>query len=649
MAGNITLFSIPGISRFDEPMFTPTSGITAKERQLQFFTRFMRSVPEDGFYVPKFKDTIKLYVNNVNIGNVGNYLSLDFAGRRYYYFIDSITYISEDTYELTISLDVIQTYWYDITFYKFERTRTLIKRWVNGLINRNYLRENLSEGLFQLHNHKVYTSPTSFTDVPSKFYNQDYDHLTGIISMVRTEYPNMPKRSLGNVVGDSYSRKIYSSYFISFIPIVNNELRNDNIKAYWYPFTGDPNNPVYENIKPFKGFYDNISDAEMIRAFYLPFNPIYNFGQFGSQFLVDKVNIDPADNMLFINNTSGEDTGASILIVPYTDIQYLGIRDTSTPTTAFDPLLVPAMLDENYVRISFGEANYQATYPLYMATEDRFECRYVGNPFSGARYYNIKAASTLAYASSTKLFDDRYLSSVCAAEPLSLDVVTDSWKQYWAYNTGSFMTAMASSTIKAVTGFGAGKSIQNAGTDYYRTLFRLADNGDDQTRILGASDRDYNIRGVHTINQSVDNASSIINFTSGAINSALAPDSPKASGIYWSDMVSGVAVISCSWYMVNDFDEVARMYESNGYKVHEINFNADPYIQNRYYYDVICCDNCVFGLYDMSIELQQEIKDRLRQGFRAWHTKHNRETLIMNIEEVDLQLGCTCCYDNTEV
>lgn len=652
MASNIRLYSVPGISPTDEPMFDSALDFYGYINQWGY-------APDEGFFVPKFKDTITLDVTTFPFTGTANYASIYYASRYYFYFIEDMRYMSEDLVEIDIVMDVIQTYAYDIRFYKYERTRKLINRWISSnIINRSYIRENFSEGLMQLERGKTYDSYNKFSNPPLKVTGSP-DEISGIIVQVRTNYTDFDTDVIAEIEGDAYSRKEYGSYVYSFNPLLNHELDTSDVKVYQYPLT-DPDQPFYLLMNPYNGLKNNIRDSELVNAYYLPFNPVYNFSHSSDKYFFDNNAINIGDNMMFISSARSElDTPATIRIVPYYDIISYGFTRNTSPESYFSPLYVPAMLDENYIRISFGEGNIQATFPLYMATIDSFTCTYVGNPFSGARYYRVTAASSPVVGS--KLYQDKFLTSVCATNPLALDIVTSSWRDYWAYNKASLGIAFATTAIRAFTTFGVGSAV-NAITNYSGAVnYRLnAGDGDAQTRILAATNREINTRQAYDVGRVTSDVTSLSGAIASAANAAFAPDSAKSMGTYWTDLLTGTAVITSSWYRVNDFEEVARHYESVGYRVHELIHSTgyggqhqieSPWVRTRYYYDVVSIDNIAYfpDNFPLTTELDELIRDRFRKGFRAWHHFANMGRIGLYIDYRNLIMGCTCVYDNPEV
>ena len=207
MAG-LTLYEIPGINREDTPVFS------SRTRQISYFASRTKLVIDDGFYAPHFRDKIDLELELVTRPTGAlydseikwNYLSLDFNGKKYYYFIDKIEYINERIVSFYISMDTIQTYMFDIEWIESHITRKSIKRWIydndvdDWLINRDYIRENFSEGKFRLKEKKYYYRNSDFSE-----YSNSDSKITGYII---TKMPGG---------GDAIDSVIFSSQAVSSI------------------------------------------------------------------------------------------------------------------------------------------------------------------------------------------------------------------------------------------------------------------------------------------------------------------------------------------------------------------------------------------------------------------------------------------------
>ena len=138
MANLLKLYYVEGISRTDTPLFDNI------ENQRQYYSdRLVVTIP-DSFYPPHYRNEISLVLGDYftpSSASQMNYLSLEYLGRVYYYFIDSIEYKNEDIATLNVTMDVIQTYMFDINYHNARVKRETIKRWNGDYINRNYINE----------------------------------------------------------------------------------------------------------------------------------------------------------------------------------------------------------------------------------------------------------------------------------------------------------------------------------------------------------------------------------------------------------------------------------------------------------------------------------------------------------------------------
>ena len=170
----ITTYWVKGISRIDTPIFA-----TLVDQEHFFSECEPYTIPNNSFYPPHFKNRILLNTSDITFKSQRNYLSLEYDSKTYYYFIDSIEYVSEDVIALNITMDVIQTFMFSINIISAEKERESIKRWVNHKINRDYIRENVSAGDFML---KYKTKV-----LPSSMNNELDDSQTAISGSIFTE------------------------------------------------------------------------------------------------------------------------------------------------------------------------------------------------------------------------------------------------------------------------------------------------------------------------------------------------------------------------------------------------------------------------------------------------------------------------------
>ena len=145
---NINLAYVEGISDTNTPSFV---AIQSKD---DFFLAHRVHVVELSYYAPRYEDTIRISTEIVGMESKFNYLYFTFGTRTYYYFIDNITYINADLIALHIRMDTITTYGSNIKILKGIVERKHINRWKYDsvkqkyVINRDYVRENFSEGKF---------------------------------------------------------------------------------------------------------------------------------------------------------------------------------------------------------------------------------------------------------------------------------------------------------------------------------------------------------------------------------------------------------------------------------------------------------------------------------------------------------------------
>ena len=121
----ITLYYIKGITRLDEPVFDTL------EHQKAFFSAYKVTEVDTGFYPPHFQNQITISTDDASFDTSCNYLSLTYGTKTYYYFIDSITYVSEDVILLNVTMDTIQTYLFNLDIKEADVTRASIKRWIS--------------------------------------------------------------------------------------------------------------------------------------------------------------------------------------------------------------------------------------------------------------------------------------------------------------------------------------------------------------------------------------------------------------------------------------------------------------------------------------------------------------------------------------
>lgn len=131
-------------------------------------------------------------------------------------------------------------------------------------------------------------------------------------------------------------------------------------------------------------------------------------------------------------------------------------------------------------------------------------------------------------------------------------------------------------------------------------------------------------------------------------DAALMPPASKIQGTYSTDTIASTLDIAVTLFQVDDLDEVARIYESNGYAVSRYTQqNPLTTLHNRQMYDYLQCDE-VNAAGIMDGELMEDFINRIRNGLRLWHTDGNG-VLVASKQPFGVRLGVLCARDNTEV
>lgn len=136
---NIKFYYIKGINKTDTMRFDNVS-----LQQSYFESHIVQEYDDNAFYPPHYSFDLKVDTDDVNLNTSVNYLSLYYNNKNYYYFINNISYLNENIISLSLEMDTIQTYMFNITRIYGLVERKSIERWNGSKINRDYIRENLS-------------------------------------------------------------------------------------------------------------------------------------------------------------------------------------------------------------------------------------------------------------------------------------------------------------------------------------------------------------------------------------------------------------------------------------------------------------------------------------------------------------------------
>lgn len=559
----------------------------------------------DGFYPPYYRNVINLTYDDLGgVWNVNyNYCILDFNNKKYYYYISDVAYISEDIVEITIEMDTITTFMFDIKFQNGTIERKFINRWnTDGTINRNYIRENVSNNLFDKPEVQCLNDKLSDWIVVAKCGKYPYEgrSLAESSTNFRTEA----------LVHDGNDGLYNSPYVYGIFPFVA---------------TGTVDNKqVSYNV----GAFSTVPD--ILDMYLIPFNGAKGYANDGHEHITwpgvlamfYKTDAQGAIDWYGLTNTLLTNS------VCTKDV-HMGFYKNKNLGVPYASRFSPVLLDENYIQVSIGDTQFEATYPLYYAVTPNMRCAYWADLSNGTRYYNIvfKNKNNYPYPAYNE-----FNTIVVNPNILSDDLKNDPWKQYLSANKFSYINA----------------TLQDMGS-VARTAYTLGNEGDmnsDFDSIFANSknyDRRYKLPTLkkttrRKMNEMIDEASGdfamnsmkmLGNSSVGAYiinksNLEYAPKGIRQTGSISKEFGGGGPYIYYKCSKVQDYIAVSWYYHTNGYLVMEPFVNKDlfNYVSTRKYYNVLKLSDVNFYLtVAQPIEVLADIEDRLLSGIILWeHT-----------------------------
>lgn len=624
----ITLYYVKGISRLDEPLFD-----TAAHQQA-FFHKYAIAELDTGFYPPHFQNQITISAEDASFNTSCNYLSLTYGTKNYYYFIDAIAYVSEDVVSLVVSLDSIQTYMFDCKFMQAMINKASIKRWDDPdafIINRGYIRENLSGGNFQ-----------------NMEYGLSKDRVGWYVIWVRnTATLYIPK-------GESY--ELLS--IIPYMPLSNND---DKVAKYAMPlcipvpYNKSLAGVVMNGHEVNEDFTSLCSDASVLKIEWFAqdiFSGLYTTS-YDNNLLYMTMSKDADVRVLYVGT---EDSAKKVvgavytpsstsLKVPYNNmnIQYLDkFRPNRSKKVARAVSYVPALIDENYINIGFGEQMARTSYPLHKLTKPFLYGISLCNWIAGTRCYYL---SSDEYKGSVT---DPYQTMLLQNTDESIDLYTNAWNEYYSRNKGTWTIGYALNKQQNEYGFYI-NALQSFGNALSSAYSMNAYNQSSSAYWGGSRNEKHNrkvsIEYQNSANQTRGAVGAIGHVVGGAIDLAnyfennyvldqeraitkenlmFTPDVEKHGNNVASDRINNSLLRVLKIDEVTDMIKVMDSYELYGYSVawHTLDDNLFDVFNNRYYFNVIQAD-----IGSMSLEgvfgdesTISAIKSRFSAGLRLWNT-----------------------------
>ncbi len=462
----IRLMYVQGINEVDTPFFE------SKSEQEEYFESHSVTTYDDetAYYPPYYTNRIKLPSVDIPFNDETkkvNYLSLEYEGKTFYYFIDSIDYVTDDLTELSISMDTIQTYMFDMLLTKPRIKRMPIKRWSNDkvTINRDYIRENLSEGNMR----KISKQEMQYDDSLKWIVVRCSDFLP----TTNVEYLKINAETSGQSIRYPFGEVAYRL--------------NEKISKYeqtggstiLIPYGAWANNKPIHIIYDAKHIYtiDDVSRRismlasmnEVVSMSLLPYNPFSKECSFVEQGYNNEPTIYMSSHPVTLSDGSTiewyyldllryvgmSDDKYSCFVLEYPNATisdddlftlYVKTELLSTPITSnfvkgkpFNSKFVPAMIDESYYSIQVGCNGSTSIAPLFYNTK-QYIYAYLGITLKGDRIYAFKNSADLLGDDFGNIITDMHNVMATDSNSIDFDLYTDPWKNYQVTHKGSMVT-----------------------------------------------------------------------------------------------------------------------------------------------------------------------------------------------------------------
>lgn len=640
---NVYLYYVEGISRIDTPYFATKTIQASLSKQEEFFDNHLVKTVELSFYPPHYRNSIRFEEEDLTIMDNVNYLSLEYNGKRYYYFIDSVEYISETLIEVEITMDVIQTYMFDIYISNGIIERKFINRWNGSAIVRNYIRENVSNNDFVYTYHNVVNSNVK----------------QWLVFVSTTTYYNMkiPNTSINfteKLPGFSNSYDYISAYTFYIIPYYSTTYTGK-------VFEENPSGEISEgstytdNVASVKNFSFYSSRNYVVDMFICPFNCANDLVLTEHSSAPNTTNIiDSNTNKYFIIHHTYDQNGVTTPILTITvgvgsnitqELRPLNPKFSSTVktytttlfnarpitfaiNTAYSSTRITQMFDENYIRFTFGSLTAMTTIPLFYLTKNTVDCKYAFNPSDGTRLYWIIGNSDS---------EDKYNTCILDTNIIHFDLKNDPWVDYVSANRSRWVSATVN-TAAAIFTKGASSVLANkfanqeindiiSNPKSFDRRYKEPKLKTKPANMVRQRQEDIQANNLNT------KLSAIESLNSNVISQFLKDENVRAQPAT-PKQISNISGLGCKdgYIMeyrerVQDYEQCAQYYHRNGFLVNEyINAKADifGYVFNRYYFNILKMQLPNVHLHNVieDEDTCNAIADRLVDGVRLWNVNN---------------------------
>ena len=568
----------------------------------------------DTYYPPYFTNIIKFSSSEFDISTPYNFLMLEINNKCYYYFIRDNIYLNEDCYEIHIEMDTILTFMWNVKINDGIITRKSIKRWNNSNINREYCRENLSEGFFDNYSFNEIDCYTCLIMSSTSDFNQDtyksYFRVNNVrldvgcytlmyitiptiynnayvMALTKIHFTNENNIEIAVMYYQDYARRIFPVFTTPYINDVRickiPKANKDIIKDVVYTVNNDEVTDIYIRVNGLDDF--NTLSVNRLIKYYNEYIGAFNISG-------------------IINNTE------------YLKQMPFSFSKNTHTGILFDKKFVPQIIDENYINLEFGSYNSSSKYPIHLLKSPQYQNNIKVDYSHGNLNYLISPPQDIT---------NKYNCNV-TNEASTMDIYNDAWKQYEALNKGTLSKGIqlnvANTIWKNVSAMAGNQYSYSANKTLSETASSEMMSNVFATKARGSEVSNY----VQLGNFAMDMANIKANLEITKSNLENAPDTTVNRGYALNVELINYNKIYEKIDIVNDIDAVGKKLEYYGYKVNEVihgDYTIDIINDIRYYYNLISL-NC--ESYTLTCAISKTLIDnfiyRLRNGIRLFNYEH---------------------------
>lgn len=573
---------------------------------------------DDAYYPPHYTNKIKINVKDASISNI-NFLMLNYNNKWYYYFIDEIKYINEYIAEISITMDTIQTFMFDVKINYGNLERLTIARWrdTSGSINRDYIRENISKGEFLLNSLEDYSNRKFLIVIRNKYQSESNDYLT-TVKTEDNEY--IPLGVVVAVIPLPYGDMIFTQQGGS-VPMF--QWKVDNRTQYYNEFLPDFNNGI-----------NNLLQSASVANIYLAdcryINTIFNIEILWNEFdepyghiTVDTTKV----NYSYFSATGGfilSQINQKIL----NTLTYMRINGNmfvnNRSQNQFDIKYHPQIIDDNYMQLIYGERKVYSTYPLFKLNKTSFHIEDYFDFYEDIRGYHI-CQTTEIENDGIDNYDTWAINNI----PISFNLINNAWANYaathkaslsqgrdlaYSENNANMLLSMLSGTLKLglANAMDSEMGMAKGATEAGLAPIRAIKNQIFMRQKYKVADDDLK----YTPNTIGQGTSLISDITNGSIRTIK------------------------KIYVKSDIEAVIKYFETYGYKVNKFlnNINIYNLPKNRYYYNFYKFNDIdiIQTSAILTADIISDIEQRLINGIRFFENTPNTLEIDYTYDNYDI-------------